>query len=335
MDTSLTARLGDPDRVVSGSASWSWASSPNGASSWTPISGATTDTYTPVAADLGNDLRATASYTDEIGSGKSAQAVSANRVLTAPTGTNEPPEFAAIDPDLHNVNENTRAGRPIGQPVTATDAENETLTYSLGGADRASFDIGSTDGQLRTKAALDFETTATYSVTVTATDTAGGDGTITVRINVNNLDEPATITMSSQQPLVTIELTATLDEPDEVRGSVTWSWASSPDGASSWTPISRETSDTYTPVAGDLNRYLRATASYTDGHGAGKSALAISANAVGMVPGRNAPVLREYPTATRSVPSNTPAGSNVGAPFTATDPDKRRPDLQPGRPRRG
>ena len=168
---------------------------------------------------------------------------------------------------------------------------------------------------------MDYETTATYSVTVTATDTSGVDVTYSVTINVNNLDEPATVTLSSPQPLVTIEFTATLDEPDEVRGSVTWSWASSPNGASSWTPISGETSDTYTPVAGDLGDYLRATASYTDGHGAGKSALAISANAVGMVPGRNAPVLREYPTATRSFGSNTPAGSNVGAPFTATDPD--------------
>ena len=320
VDTSLTATLGDPD-VVSGSETWSWASSPDGASSWTPISGETSDTYTPVAADMGNYLRATASYTDGLGSGKSAQAVSANRVQPAPTATNQRPEFASIDPDLHNVNENTRAGGPIGPPVMATDADNDPLTYSLGGPDAASFDIDSTTGQLRTKAALDYETTATYDVTVTATDTSGVDVTYSVTINVNNLDEPATVTLSSPQPLVTIEFTATLDEPDEVRGSVTWSWASSPNGASAWTSIREATRAIYRPVADDLGDYLRATASYTDGHGAGKSALAISANAVEGPPGRNTPVLREYPTATRSFGSNTPAGSNVGAPFTATDPD--------------
>ena len=39
--------------------------------------------------------------------------------------------------------------------------------------DAASFDIGSATGQLMTKAALDYETKATYSVTVTATDSGG------------------------------------------------------------------------------------------------------------------------------------------------------------------
>ena len=75
----LNATLSDPDRV-SGSATWLWESSPNGTSSWTTISGATTRSYTLVPADEGNFLRATASYTDEVGPSKSAQAVSANMV---------------------------------------------------------------------------------------------------------------------------------------------------------------------------------------------------------------------------------------------------------------
>ena len=47
-----------------------------------------------------------------------------------------------------------------------------TLTYGLlPGADAASFDIESTtDGQLKTKAALDHETKDTYMVTVTVSD---------------------------------------------------------------------------------------------------------------------------------------------------------------------
>ena len=48
----LTATLDDPDDVVSGSATWSWARSPNGTSSWTLISGATSASYTPVTADV-------------------------------------------------------------------------------------------------------------------------------------------------------------------------------------------------------------------------------------------------------------------------------------------
>ena len=211
-----------------------------------------------------------------------------------------------------NVDENTRAGVNIGEPVAADD--DDTLTYSLDTAGAESFDIVSTTGQLRTKASLNHETTGSYVVTVTATDTAAGTDIITVTITVNNLDEPATVTLDSLQPLVVIPLTATLTEPDQIRGSVIWSWERSPNGTSDWNPISGATSDIYTPVADDVGNYLRATASYFDEETRGQSAQAISANAVEMAPGRNKPVFREAPTATRSVPRNTPAGRNIGAP---------------------
>ena len=318
----LTATLDDPDDVVSGSVTWLWAGSPNGSSSsWTTISGATSAAYTPVAADLTRYLRATASYTDGEDSDKSAQVVSANRVQPAPVAPNDPPTFVESPSTSRDVDENTSPGEDIGEPVTATDLEDNTLTYSLDADGAASFDINKDTGQLRTMADLDHETTATYSVTVTATDTAGATGTIDVTIDVNNLDEPGTVTLSSPQPLVAIRFTATLDDPDNVSGRETWSWARSQSGASDWTSISGETSATYTPVLDDVGDYLRATASYTDGEGSGKSAQAVSANAVEVAPGRNAPVFTEHPTATRSVARNTPAGRNIGAPVSATDAD--------------
>ena len=270
---------------------------------------------------MGDYLRATASYTDGEGSGKSAQVVSANRVQPAPVPPNEPPVFTPIEPDLHDVDENTVAGVNIGEPVAATDPEGDTLTYSLDVDGAESFDIVATTGQLQTKAALNFETTPSYSVTVTATDTGAATDTIIITITVNNLDEPGTVTLSSLQPQVATQLTATLADPDSGLGSVTWSWERSPDGTSPWTPISGATTDSYTPVFDDVGDYLRATASYNDGEGGSKSAQAISANAVEVALGRNAPVFREYPTATRSVPKNTPAGVNIGAPVSATDAD--------------
>ena len=320
----LTATMSDPDGNPT-NIEWSWERSPNGTSSWIIISSTsnaiTSSSYTPGAVTEGRFLRAKATYTDGEGADKSAHAVFANRVQPAPTAPNEPPRFPSTETGARNVDENTRAGVNIGAPVAATDAENDTLTYTLDAAGAMSFDIVATTGQLRTKAALDFETTPRYRVEVTATDTAAGTDTITVTITVDNLDEPGTVTLSSLQPLVAIPLTATLDDPDDVRGSVTWSWARSPNGTSDWTSISGETSDTYTPVADDGGDYLRATASYDDGEGLDKRALAISANAVAVAPGRNKPVLREHPTATRSIPRNTPAGRNIGAPFTATDAD--------------
>ena len=317
----VTATLTDPDGSPT-DITWFWHRSRN-RNAWISIksitnAGATYD-YLAEEDDLDYYLRATASYTDRFGADKSASLISVQQVAPAPVGLNTPPVFTPIQSDLHDVDENTPAGMNIGPPVTATDAEDDTLTYSLDATSLA-FDIVSTTGQLRTKAALNFIATAYYSVTVTATDTAGGTDTITITIYVNNVDEAGTVTLSSLQPLVAIPLTATLDDPDGISGSVTWSWARSPNGASSWTLISGA-SDSYTPAASDVGDYLRATASYNDGQGGGKSAQTISANAVEVAPGRNKPVLREYPTATRSVTRNTPAGRNIGAPLSATDAD--------------
>ena len=67
----LTARITVPDGGVS-SARWTWSKSRD-KTTWTTISGATSATYRPVAADVGNYLRATAVYTDNLGSGENAQ----------------------------------------------------------------------------------------------------------------------------------------------------------------------------------------------------------------------------------------------------------------------
>ena len=112
------------------------------------------------------------------------------------TPANNAPEFAAAT-DTREVAENTAAGENIGAPVTATDADvGDTLTYTLSGADAASFDIEDTTGQLMTKAALDFEAPAdtdtdnAYEVTVTASDgNTADDATIAVTITVTDLAE--------------------------------------------------------------------------------------------------------------------------------------------------
>ena len=321
--TLLTVTLSDPDGSLS-DIEWRWDRSRNGIS-WSPFSSttnaSTTTSYTPRASGVGRFLRATASYTDGEGTSKTAEVVSANRVQAAPVQPNVPPGFASSETRARNVDENTPPGRAIGAPVAATDADNDVLTYTLDAIGAEAFDIDRSSGQLRTKAALDHEATPSYRVTVTATDTAGQEDSITVTITVNDLDEPAAVMLSSQQPFVSVPLTATLAEPDQIHGIVTWSWARSPDGVSAWITISGATAATYTPAPADVTHYLRATAAYFDSASRNKSAEAISASAVELAPGRNAPVFRESPTATRNVPRNTPADTNIGAPVSATDAD--------------
>ena len=319
--TLLTATLDDPDNVGSGSVTWSWRSSPNSTSSGTLISGATSATYTPVAADVNRFLRAIASYTDGAGPSKSAEAVSANAVQAAPVQPNSPPYFPPSENRARNVHENTPAGTNIGAPVAASDDDDDdTLTYSLGGDNRASFAIDESSGQLRTRAPLNFEVKSSYSVIVTATDPAGASHGIIVTITVGNVEEPGTVTLSSTQPIAGTQLTATLDDPDNVSGSVTWSWERSPNRNPPWTLISGETSATYTPVAADETRFLRATASYDDGAGSDKSAEAVSTNAVEPAPvAQNDPPVFSSDTAGRTVDENTPADTNFGALVAATD----------------
>ena len=111
------------------------------------------------------------------------------------TDANNAPAFPSTETGMRSVPENTAAGTDIGAPVTATDADaGDTLTYELGGADMASFDIDTATGQLMTKAALDYENPAdadtdnAYEVTVTASDgNTADDATIAVTITVTDM----------------------------------------------------------------------------------------------------------------------------------------------------
>ena len=137
---------------------------------------------------MGAYLRATVTYTDPEDSGKTAAATSEFSVQRV-RGSNSAPEFAADqDPVAEGaqtdatraVAENTGAGQPVGSPITATDDDGDTLTYTLvSGGDAASFDIDWGTGQILTKVALDHEplnNKVTYTVTVRATDPAGIPG---------------------------------------------------------------------------------------------------------------------------------------------------------------
>ena len=118
---------------------------------------------------------------------------------------NSPPTFpVGLDTDLE-VDENTPPGVNIGDPISATDQDEDgegnddleygdTLTYTLEGRDAASFDIDPSTGQLITKAPLDYDDldNQIYSVTVKVEDgeSRNTDVTQPVTIRVTNVDEP-------------------------------------------------------------------------------------------------------------------------------------------------
>ena len=107
------------------------------------------------------------------------------------TPTNNAPVFSSSNVS-RSIAENTAAGQNVGAVVTATDADaGDTLGYTLGGADAASFDFVESSGQIRTKSGVtyDFEAKSSYTVTVTASD-GTATAVATVTIGVTDVDEP-------------------------------------------------------------------------------------------------------------------------------------------------
>ena len=97
----VTATLTDPDEGVFGE-SWSWQRSADG-TTWSDIIGANLETYTPVGADAGMQLRARVTYADSFGAGliltESTPAV-AGAPQPAPTPQPTPQPMATPEPTL-------------------------------------------------------------------------------------------------------------------------------------------------------------------------------------------------------------------------------------------
>lgn len=98
---------------------------------------------------------------------------------------NSDPTFIEGDSAIRWVLEKTPKDTRIGSPISATDIDNDNLTYTISGYRQTEvFDIDSTSGQLRTKAILDYNTQNVYVIDVSASDGRGGSATIVVTINV-------------------------------------------------------------------------------------------------------------------------------------------------------
>ena len=272
---------------------------------------------------IGDTLRTYASTSSTWGTTPSRS----YRVVVRGEADNNPPEFTDTAPTTRSVDENTASATDIGAAVAATDAESDTLVYGLTGTDASSFSIDTTSGQLKTSASLDFETDSSYSVDVTVhdgKDAAGGDdttvdATITVTISVNNKDEDGTVTLPATFVGGTAA-TASVSDPDGTVSGDSWRWARGNTATGAFSDIGGATSASYTPVVADVGKYLRATVSYTDPEGSGKSASEVSSSTVGGT--NSAPTFDDGAMATRTLPENSGAGVDVvGGVVAATDSD--------------
>ena len=234
-----------------------------------------------------------------------------------------PPAFGS-SAETQKADENGDASAVVAT-VTALDPEGRALRYELSGADAGSFYLANdTVGEVRANASLDFETRSSYEVVVTAFDSYDLSGSVTLTIEVGNVDESATLSLSGDDPQVGTALTATLNDLDDVV-STDWTWERSTSRSGPWTAVSGAasgvTTSVYRPVAGDVGYFLRVSAAYTDGHGPNKSRAVVSANSVRAAPVANTAPSFDESAPTRRVAENALARAVVGAAVTATDTD--------------
>ena len=240
----------------------------------------------------------------------------------AKDGTDSPVFSGAMI--TRSVAENTAAGQNVGAPVAATDPNNDTLRYTLGGPDAGSFDIVSTTGQIRTKSGVtyDHESRDSYSVTVTASDGVGR-AVATVTISVTDVDEPpsapAAPTVSGTPNSIT-SIDVAWSAPANAGSPVTDYDLQYRQGSSGeWTDGPQDVSATSATIGS-----LMANTAYQVQVRASSEEGTSGWSQPGS--GRTREIANRAPefdsaTVTLSMAELTPAGQDVGTPVTATDPD--------------
>ena len=109
---------------------------------------------------------------------------------------NSPPAFATTTVN-RIIPEDSPMGAPLGDPIPATDTENDSLTYTLSGEGSDLFEV-SNQGQITLNASLNHEVTPSYTLILSVSDGKDGignpnsetDASITVNITVGDVDEP-------------------------------------------------------------------------------------------------------------------------------------------------
>ena len=244
--------------------------------------------------------------------------------------TNDPPVFTEGTTATRTIAENTIAGINIGTPVAAIDANIlDILAYTLSGADAASFTIESATGQLKTKAALDFETTTSYSVKITVSDGKNGTDTINVTINVTDVNENvapgftegATATRSiAENTVAGTNIGTPVAATDANTLDILVYTLSGPDAAS-FDIVSR-TGQLQTKAALDFETTTSYSVKITVSDGKnGTDTINVTINVTDVVEDvpNNAPVFTEGNRTTRSIAENRASGTNIGSVVTATD----------------
>ena len=170
-------------------------------------------------------------------------------------------------------------GTDAVETYDAHGPQGDSVTWTLEGVDASRFSFSG--GVLSFRATPNYEGPAdtggnnVYEVTVVANDEFD-EAVRAVVITVTNEDEQGTVTLTPTAANVGGEIMASVTDIDGGVTDVAWQWAKSDARAGEFTDIEDATEASYMPVEADQGMYLRATATYTDDQGSGKTESAVT-----------------------------------------------------------
>jgi len=243
-----------------------------------------------------------------------------------PDQANRQPAFSTRS-HTFNVAENTPPGADISSLIAALDPDGDTLTYSLEGVDADSFDIIATNGagQIQTKAALNHEEKASYSVAVRVQDGRGGTDAVNVRITVTDVngEAPDTPFAPAVTAISSTRLQVTWDAPENTGPPINdYDYRYRPVTETGWTEVTTTTITATTVTVDGLTPSTSYDVEVRATNAEGTSEWSNPGNGATNAPGaNNPPVFSEGATATRTVSATSPSGTLIGDPIAATDAD--------------
>ena len=237
------------------------------------------------------------------------------------TTANSDPGWGSISTGVtQSIPENTPPGTTVGSPVTASDVDGDTPTYSLDDTDH--FVIHRTTGQVSTATGSSFnfeEQPNSYELTVTAADGHGGTDDLSFTVNITDATEPPgkpdAPTLTSRTSLtLQVSWTAPDNTGPEITGyNVRYRTNQEGSGWAVWPHTGTGTSATIERLIPGEGYLVQVQATNAEGTGLWSDSLTVATG------DNNPPVFQEDASASRSMDENTPGGTDIGDPVTATD----------------
>ena len=268
-ELTVSLATADPDGNGNGGFTYQWQRVDG--NSIFEIPGATSASYTIVAADVGSTLRVAVSYTD---GGSTFEDVRTSGVIVRAPG-DDLATAIALDNQVTTLPENTdlSLSRMKVADITITDEDGGQFgTLQLVGTNvNDFFEIDSNVLYLKQNADINHETAPSLVVRVQLSENTdvGDDLTISIT-NVDEGDARFDITSNDDinAPVAGDVLTVTPDasNPDpDGNGAFTYQWQRGDAAGNNYVAIAGETSTTYTIAEADEGNTLRVVVTYTDG----------------------------------------------------------------------